>query len=190
MAGRIGGLFLIGGAIGAGVAIATPDGPDLAIVVVILASWGLGLGAVGEVGVEPFGSRRARIGLRWSAIASIAALLAYALLSWFFAIAGWEYLFIFAVLPGLGLVVIACVAGAIGLAFLAAAFYERGGIPRLVGAFLVVAQIAAVAAVVIGIADPATLGPAFGTLAGWSFLLGIVGIGVLAILAAGRQGTA
>lgn len=185
MAGRIGGVLLIGGAIAGGVVgIGILVGQlSSALAYTLLAfvavTWGLGFRRLEAAESESLGRQPLRKGLRRSTVASFVAFLDFLLLAW---TASEQYAQIFTALPIILLTVVGFGAGVTGTAALANALHERGGEPRIVGWFLAIGMVSAIAAFVISIrAMETTLWVAVVSLSTASLLLGAAGIGILAL---------
>jgi len=186
MAWRIGGFLLIGGAtVGAVVGIAILVGQlssalAYALLAFVAVTWGLGFHRLEAVESESLGRQQMRNGLRRSKVASFVAFLDFLLLAW---TASEQYAQILTALPIGILTLVAFGAGVTGTAGVANALRERGGQLRIVGRILAIAVFTAIPALFIGIATDlkATLWVALASLSTASLLLGVAGIGILAL---------
>jgi len=180
-AGRIGGVLLIGGALSGGVGVVVriagvPSSNPVYTLLLLLvaASWGLGLRLLSAVEAEPFGDQGMHDGLFLSAVAAFVAVLLVPLLAW----AEWAdspgaAMLIF--VPVIGLEIIGGGAVVVGISKLAIGLSGRGGQPGNVGRLLATGLLAGIAGVVVSLLRD-------------SAPVGVIGIAVLAIALSLRGG--
>ena len=162
VAGRTGGVLLIGGAIGGaivGIAMLVGYLSDVlafTLLAFVAVTWGLGYGRLEAVGIEPLGRQAVRKALRLSTVAWFAAFLALLLIAW----TEWvqvEGMYIFTTLPIIILMLVWVCAGVAGVVGFAMALRQHGGRPPTVGETLAIAVVPAKTTVGIAFGDASNM---------------------------------